>query len=77
MAVRMTWDEIKKAYPAQFVYLSDVVWDKKNDSTVLSAIVEYASEQPDSKYQIRAMKGELFQDYTAPGTTLHFGALSA
>ena len=38
MAVRMTWDEIKKAYPAQFVYLSDVEWDKKNDSTVLSAI---------------------------------------
>ena len=75
MSKKMTWNEIQAEYPDQFVYLKDVEWDPQNSTTILSAIVEYASKQPESEYQTRTIKGDFFQAYTAPGTTLQLGAL--
>lgn len=39
MASRMTWSEIKKNYPDQWVGLTDVDWE--NEATVASAVVSY------------------------------------
>lgn len=73
MAARMTWEEIKKTYHKQFVYLDDVEW--VNASTVKSASVIHATEnQDDNAYVEKAMRGELVEKYTAPGTTLLAGA---
>ena len=40
MAARLTWEEIKREYPDQWLGLTDVIWE--NRSNIESAIVKYA-----------------------------------
>lgn len=75
MCERLSWQEIQRRYPRQFVYLEDVEWSPANSTTVLSAVVAYASDQPDDDYQARTIRGEFYQKYTALGATLQMGAL--
>ncbi len=42
MPKRMSWDEIKKAYPNQWVGLTDVEW--KDTSNIKSAVVKYTDK---------------------------------
>lgn len=39
METRMTWSEIEKKYPGQWIGLTDVKWE--NESNVESAVVSY------------------------------------
>lgn len=72
---RLSWEDIKYRYPKQFVYLQDVEWSPENETTVVSAIVAHASEEPDEDYLNKTFQGEYTELYTAPGTTLQMGAL--
>ena len=47
MTERMTWPEIAKAYPNQWVGLTDVERDPDNYSTIKSAVVLYTNRSKD------------------------------
>lgn len=51
--MRMTWEEIKKKYPDQWVGLSQVEWDGEAPN-VRSAVVEYVGKSRDIQRRILA-----------------------
>ena len=74
MSGRMTWKEIQKKYPKQFVYLTDV--ELENGNAVKSGIVVHATTNPSDDFAVKAIRGEVIEEYTAPDTTLLAGVLS-
>ena len=65
MGKGMTWDEIEKKYPEQWLGLSDVDWE--NEATVRSAIVKYAGKSSDELLKIKfSGEPDLFVRYTSP-----------
>ncbi len=47
MKKRMTWDEIKKKYPAQWLGLTDVEWADPEEAEIASAVVSYTDKTAD------------------------------
>ena len=45
MSENMTWEEIEKKYPEQWLEVSDVIWE--NGATVQSAVVKYIGKSSD------------------------------
>jgi len=58
MAERMTWEEIKKAYPDKWVGLTQIEW--KDGANVRSAIVDYVGDTSDDPLR-RQIAGEDIQ----------------
>lgn len=76
MEDRMTWEEIQKKYPDQWVGLVDVEYEPDNDATIKSAVVKF-TDKPKSeltKMQIRT-KGELIGVYTTPDNIFQLGMI--
>jgi len=64
MAKRMTWDEIARTYPDQWVGLSEVEW---NGGGVRSAIVKYTDKSADELIGMQIEdSGDLYSTYTTP-----------
>ncbi len=62
---RLTWDEIVKKYPDQWVGLTDVVWGDEG-SSVESAVVKYSDKTRSELLGMR-IGGEIFTSiYTTP-----------
>lgn len=74
MGERLTWEEIEKKYPDQWVGLVDVEYEPDNDATVKSAIVKYTDKTMDelTRMQIQT-KGALIGIYTTPDNVFQLG----
>ena len=76
MAQRMTWGEIVRAYPQQFVYLTDIQRDDDEKPETESAVVLYATPQNDNMdYIMRSARGECVERYTDIEAVAPMGAL--
>jgi len=74
MAERMTWEEIKKAYPNQWVGLTNIEW--KDGANVKSAVVDYLGDKVDEAFK-RQVAGENVQTiHTGDGAECPLGALT-
>lgn len=67
MTERMTWPEIAKAYPNQWVGLTDVEREPDNYSTIKSAVVLYTNRSKDDLLleQVQT-NGKMIARYTNP-----------
>lgn len=64
MAERLSWEEIKKRYPHQYVGL---VGCKPDSTNIETAIVKYSEkDMTDGEMFERAVKGEIHMRYTSP-----------
>ena len=65
MNKRLSWDEIVKLFPKQYVYLTDVQWKDNKGQTVSSAIVIHATTRnDDEEYILKSVRGECVEEYT-------------
>jgi len=69
---RMTWDEIQKKYPDQWVGLVDVEWCSDNSATVKTAIVKYIDKSKD-ELTMMMLHGEVDARYTTPDNLFQLG----
>lgn len=76
MTERMTWPEIAKAYPNQWVGLTDVERDPDNYSTIKSAVVLYTNRSKDDLLleQVQT-NGKMIARYTNPNAIFQLGVL--
>ena len=72
MSERMTWDEIQKRFPDQWVGLVDVEWYSDNVATVKSAIVKYTDKSKD-ELTMMMLRGEIDARYTTPDNLFQLG----
>ena len=72
----MTWPEIAKAYPNQWVGLTDVERDPDNYSTIKSAVVLYTNRSKDDLLleQVQT-NGKMIARYTNPNAIFQLGVL--
>jgi len=75
MDKRLTWEEIEKQYPDQWVGLSKVEWDGEAPN-VRSAIVEYAGSSDDEPLARQIAGEDIFTTYTGADTMCPMGVLS-
>lgn len=73
---RMTWEEIQREYPDQWVGLVGVI-RKKDSPDVVSAIVKYTDKSKSelTKMQIQDSTHELYSCYTTPNNIFQLGTL--
>lgn len=69
---RLTWDEIQKKYPDQWVGLVDVEWCADNSATVKTAIVKYVDKSKD-ELTMMMLHGEVDARYTTPDNCFQLG----
>ena len=76
MTERMTWPEIAKAYPNQWVGLTDVEREPDNYSTIKSAVVLYTNRSKDDLLleQVQT-NGKMIARYTNPNAIFQLGVL--
>ncbi|MBQ6259230.1 MAG: hypothetical protein IJJ79_06050 [Lachnospiraceae bacterium] len=76
MSERMTWSEIAKTYPNQWVGLTDVEREPDNYSTIKSAVVLYTDRSKDDLLleQIQT-NGKTVARYTNPNALFQLGVL--
>lgn len=73
MDKRMTWDEIEKQYPDQWVGLSNVEWE--DGANVRSAIVEYAGKSSTEPLRRQIAGEDIETIYTTPNNLCPLGIL--
>lgn len=74
MKERLSWEEIQRRYPDQWVGLSDC--EMYNDVSVKSGIVQYTeNELSGDEIALMALKGEIVGRYTTPDHVFQAGAL--
>ncbi|EOS37199.1 MAG: hypothetical protein K1W27_18470 [Lachnospiraceae bacterium] len=76
MENRMTWEEIQKKYPDQWVGLVDVEWCPDNTATVKSAVIKYTDKSKD-ELTIMMLRGEIDARYTTPDNFFQLGMIGA
>lgn len=65
MAKRMTWDEIIKNYPDQWVGLTDVVRSDKS-ADIISAVLLYTDKSQTELVRMQLHDDNLVSRYTTP-----------
>ena len=74
MSNRLTWEEIQKNYPMQWVGLTDVQWNKDNDASIDSAVVSYCGlPKAEITSMMHKTKGKIIARYTEPNKVLFMG----
>ena len=66
---RLTWNQIQKKYPDQWVGLIDVKFVKDDGISIESAIVKY-SDLKKAELTHKALQGEIVSRYTTPDSLL-------
>ena len=74
MADRMTWEEIQKKYPDQWVGLVDVKYVEDDGISVESAVVKYTDKSKSDLTRL-ALKGEIISRYTTPDNIFQMGMI--
>ena len=76
MTERMTWSEIAKAYPNQWVGLTEVEYKPDNDATIQSAVVLYTDwSKDDLQMEQFNTDGKVLARYTNPNKLFQLGVL--
>ena len=75
---RLSWEEIKSLYPAQYVGLIDVIFEDEDQMNIKSAVVKYTDkDMPDGQLLLMAKRGEIVRRYTSlEESKLPLGALT-
>ena len=73
MKERLTWDEIEKRYPDQWVGLTDVEW--KNEANVKSAVVSYTDKTSSELTCMQIDDPNLYSTYTTPDNLTALGVI--
>ena len=76
MADRMTWEEIQKKYPDQWVGLVDVKYVDDDGISVESAVVKYTDKSKSDLTRL-ALKGEIISRYTTPDNIFQMGMIAS
>ena len=74
MADRMTWEEIQKKYPDQWVGLVDVKYVDDDGISVESAVVKYTDKSKSDLTRL-VLKGEIISRYTTPDNIFQMGMI--
>ncbi len=74
MANRMTWEEIQKKYPDQWVGLVDVKYVDDDGISVESAVVKYTDKSKSDLTRL-VLKGEIISRYTTPDNIFQMGMI--
>lgn len=74
MADRMTWEEIQKKYPDQWVGLVDVKYVDDDGISVESAVVKYTDKSKSDLTRL-VLKGEIVSRYTTPDNIFQLGMI--
>ena len=74
MADRMTWEEIQKKYPDQWVGLVDVKYVDDDAISVESAVVKYTDKSKSDLTRL-VLKGEIISRYTTPDNIFQMGMI--
>ena len=74
MADRMTWEEIQKKYPDQWVGLVDVKYVEDDGISVESAVVKYTDKSKSDLTRL-VLKGEIISRYTTPDNIFQMGMI--
>ena len=69
---RLTWEQIQKKYPNQWVGLIEVKFVKDDGISVESAIVKY-TDLKKAELTHKALNGEIVSRYTTPDNLLQLG----
>ncbi len=72
MNERLTWQEIVKRFPDQWVRLEDVETEPDNDSTIVSAIVTKAGGV-NGQDDVDAYEGKCWTTFVDSGRHFHIG----
>ena len=72
---RMSWDEIVRTYPEQWVRLENVVWEPDNDSSVVSAVVTRVGD-PSIQDLRDAMQSRSVERFTETKQNMHLGVVN-
>ena len=76
MSERLTWEEIEKKYPDQWVGLTEVEYEPDNDATIKSAVVKYVDKSKDELTLIQIQtNGQILGRYTTPDNIFQLGAV--
>ena len=73
MEKRMTWEEIKAAYPDKWVGLSKIEW--KDEANVRSAVVEYVGNSGGDALRRQIAGEDIETVYTTPDNLCPLGIL--
>lgn len=73
MDKRLTWEEIEKQYPDQWVGLSNVEWE--DGANVRSAIVKYAGKSSTEPLRRQIAGEDIETIYTTPDNLCPLGIL--
>lgn len=73
---RMTWEQIQKKYPNQWVGLVDVQYQNDDGISVETAIVKY-TDKTKSELTRLVLKGEIISRHTNPEGHLQLGMVGA
>ena len=74
MADRMTWEEIQKKYPDQWVGLVDVKYVDDDGISVESAVVKYTDKSKSDLTRL-VLNGEIISRYTTPDNIFQMGMI--
>lgn len=74
MTERLTWEQIQKKYPDQWVGLVDVRYRNNDGISVESAVVKYV-DKTKSELTRMVLKGEIISRHTNPEGHLQLGAV--
>lgn len=69
---RLTWEEIQKKYPDQWVGLVEVEYEPDNNASIKSAIVKY-TDKPKGELTQMMLNGEIISRYTTPDNIFQLG----
>lgn len=74
MTERLTWEQIQKKYPDQWVGLVDVRYRNNDGISVESAVVKY-KDKTKAELTRMVLKGEIVSRHTNPEGHLQLGAV--
>ncbi|MCR4763053.1 MAG: hypothetical protein K5696_05950 [Lachnospiraceae bacterium] len=69
---RMTWEEIQKAYPDQWVGLADVQYLNDDGISIESAVLKY-TDKSKSELTRMMLDGKIIARYTTPDHAFQLG----
>ena len=71
---RMSWEEIQKMYPDQWIGLTDVEYIDNDGISIKSGIVKY-TDKPKGELTHLMLNGEIVSRYTTPDSAFQLGMI--
>lgn len=72
---RMSWDEITKEYPEQWLGLTDVEWADDDHANIASAVVSYTNKPANELLMMMHNSGQKIVARSTPRHSMYVGML--